>query len=225
MKRNVTLKILSVQNWEMDNVTFAANASHEGDHATREVQLGEEEEKVQSNHWNEEMLDHKAVTCTVEINDPDDCNVKLTEFLDIETLIRDHEQQLQEGAVACLRDSICRFDILKPTEVEFEVLTIDGRDVSRLRKENHARTVCLYCMNILMRHLNSEDAILPWLADGIPDDCSVKEPNDTLLKDIEDLDISKTDFEHMLALFTRILTREVYPEVQFGNLRTSDALY
>lgn len=225
MKRNVTLKILSVQNWERDDVMFAATASHEGDHATRVVLVEEEEKKTQSNQWNEEVLGHKAVTCTVEINDPDDCNIKLTELLDVETLIRDHEQQLQDGAAACLCDSICRFDILKPTEVEFEVLTIDRCEVSRLRKENKARTVCLYCMNILMRHLNDEDALLPWLADGIPDDCSVKEPDDTLLKDIEDLDVSKTDFEHMLALFTRILTREVYPEVQFGNKRENGALY
>lgn len=227
-KRKFVVQILSVVDWETDDVEFAATASHEGDDATLEVKLEECQEKTKSETWNESHLKQKTVTFekTLDRDTERDETETLDDKFVFDELVEAYRDQLEDAAVELLRDRDCRYDILKPVAVEIKVIAIDGRVGERLAAEKKSRDILLYCMNIIMRHLNDEDAQESWLTLGVPDGTAVEEPGEELTREIADLECSNDEFESMLRVFVRTLATEVFPNVMFGDPRyDTKALY
>lgn len=226
-KRKFVVQILSVTDWEADDIEFAATASHEGDDATLDIQLKERKEKTGPETWNDVNLKQKTVTFekTLDRNAGYDGMGAPDDKSAFDELAEMYRRQLEEAAVEFLRDGVCEYDILKPTEVEIKVIAIDGRFDERLTSEKKARDVLLYCMNVIMRHLNDEEATECWLVNGIPDGTAVEEPGEELIREIAEADITKDAFEGMLRTFVRTLATEVFPDVEFGERHDTMALY
>lgn len=77
-----------------------------------------------------------------------------------------------------------------------------------------SRASIMYCLDHLMHALNNEDAIVPWLNDGLPDgEYQMAKPlADHQLKGYIDIDEGQVMVDELVALATRILFREVFPK-------------
>ena len=214
-KMKFDVSVTAVTNWRFDSHEESALASHEGGHAARVRRVDEEEEdKTESNDWDLKTL---PVCVTVEV----DCDDPIPEteegFQQLEYRFHD---QIVGTAVEFLSGNQCKWDLLKPDDVEFEVCAVwdgllripKGRVLARKRN----RDVVLFLLNCLVRRLNDEDAVEPWLADGIPDDVSDLVPEE-LVKDVADMEITDDEYESMVRLAVRTVAREVFPDVEFGN--------
>lgn len=75
---------------------------------------------------------------------------------------------------------------------------------------HHSRAEILYCLDILLRHLNDEEALLPWLSDGAPDGTVENWPTEEQVEPFLDFADDEEAFEDMVGLGLSILNRECF---------------
>lgn len=76
------------------------------------------------------------------------------------------------------------------------------------RKQRRAQL--LYCMDVLMHALNDEEAIVNWLADGVPDGTLEKDLTQEQILPYLDLEVDDADFAHMTGIFIKTLASQGY---------------
>lgn len=112
----VKVKVTDVTDYERDNVELEALASHEGD-ASAYVLLAEEiKSKEEKGEW-----PGLPFTTTLEVGDSDDDVSNWDDFDLGAYLATEHMDEIAEAyANAC-----CKFDLIKPLQVGFEIITDD----------------------------------------------------------------------------------------------------
>lgn len=80
--------------------------------------------------------------------------------------------------------------------------------------ENRAEILC--ALNCLVKHLNDEEQTIPWLAEGVPDDCPSDlwyTTNEERKKAFADLveDMPDVDYHAIVKLGFSLLRRNIMP--------------
>lgn len=81
-------------------------------------------------------------------------------------------------------------------------------DIAESRRRSRAEV--LYCLDILLRHLNDEEAITPWLYNGVPDGTVENWPTEEQVEPFLDFVDDEKAFEDMVGLGLSILNRECF---------------
>lgn len=81
-------------------------------------------------------------------------------------------------------------------------------EISEGRRRSRAEI--LYCLDILLRHLNDEEALLPWLCNGVPDGTVEDYPSEKQTEPYLDFVDDAEEFEDMVSLGLSILNRECF---------------
>jgi len=104
-KAKVKVTITAVTEWTLDNGEWQGTASHVGDHETRILQINEENDKTESEKWNDEHLPH---TFESEIWIDEDGGYD--------------EDEVHELCMDCLNESpeLCEYDLYKAESCEFD---------------------------------------------------------------------------------------------------------
>lgn len=111
----VKIKVTDVTDYERDDVEFAGTSSHIGDAETYSLLADEIEEKEENGKW-----PGLPFTMTLEVDDPDDDISEWDEY-DLESWLADEHM---DEIVEMYCNEHCECDLIKPLEVEFEVVTI-----------------------------------------------------------------------------------------------------
>lgn len=96
-----------------------------------------------------------------------------------------------------------------------ELMYGDGK----CKRELWSRARVLYCIDYLMHSLNDEEAMVPWLRNGIPDGTLDQDMDITNAQARPYLDYAgnQDEFNEYVALMVRVLLSEVYPKVNILN--------
>lgn len=76
--------------------------------------------------------------------------------------------------------------------------------------QNDTKARLLYCMDMIMRHLNDEDAQMGWFAYGVPDGTIEEGLTESQLQAYADLGVDDSEFTDMFKVFLNILATQVY---------------
>lgn len=110
----VKIKVISVTEYERDSVKIAGLASHEGDAETYALLAKEIASKEENDEW-----PGLPFTTTLEVEDPDD-NISERDDFDLRVwLATEHMDEIVEA----YENTCCEFDLIKPLDVEFEIIT------------------------------------------------------------------------------------------------------
>ena len=110
----VKIKVISVTDYERDSVKIAGLASHEDDAEIYALLAKEIASKEENGEW-----PGLPFTTILEVEDPDDNILKRYDF-DLEVwLAAEHIDEI----VDAYENACCEFDLIKPLDVEFEVIT------------------------------------------------------------------------------------------------------
>lgn len=153
-----------------------------------------------------EAWEHRQVSYIVEANNEEEAK-KVAEdvYMNDESL---QERMVKDDeSVACEEFKVLQ-DIGKADGIVDERTGEYREDPRRM-----SRASIMYCLDHIMHALNDEDAIVPWLEEGIPDGLYQNSRSLTRaqLEKYLDIDCGQDSMDELVARFARILFGEVYP--------------
>lgn len=75
-------------------------------------------------------------------------------------------------------------------------------------QRRRSRAEVLYCLDVLLRHLDDENALTSWLTLGVPDGTLGKWPSDEQVEPFLDFAEDEQEFDELVLTALRILRRE-----------------
>lgn len=81
-------------------------------------------------------------------------------------------------------------------------------DIAESRRRSRAEI--LYCLDVLVGHLNDEDAAEGWLTNGVPDGTLDLPPTEAQTEPFLDFVDDENEFEYLVSLGLSILNRECF---------------
>ena len=79
-------------------------------------------------------------------------------------------------------------------------------EISSWRRRSRAEV--RYCLDVLLRHLDDENALTSWLTLGVPDGTLGKWPSDEQVEPFLDFAEDEQEFDELVLTALRILRRE-----------------
>lgn len=161
-----------------------------------------------------EAWEHRQVSFEVEANNEEDAKKVAEDVYHNDERLQDimihDDESVAYDEFRVIADLGPATGIISPQANDKRVSDLIKYDADRKK----SRASIMYCLDHLMHALNNEDAILPWLSDGLPDgEYQMAKPlSDHQLKGYIDIDEGQGMVDGLVALAARILFREVFPK-------------